>query len=105
MEHVDFLCKNENQSSKTMKASTILKMILELCYLGIRVEFIVFDDDSTMCADLYHIGIIINSKLSLDVHQLLFLCNPFYCVKVMVKNNFGSASMIKEESKYPSMRR
>ena len=78
-------------SSKAMEATAALDLILELHELGVGVEFIVSDDDSTMRAHLSHIGVHEKGMLPLDVHQPTFLCDPSHRVKVMVKEVFKLA--------------
>ena len=85
-------------SSKAMEATAALDLILELHELGVGVEFIVSDDDSTMRAHLSHIGVHKKGMLPLDVHQPTFLCDPSHRVKVMVKEVFKLALKSKAKS-------
>ena len=71
---------------------------LELAAMGVGVEFIKSDDDSTMRAHLKHIGTHANAKLPLDIPQPTFLCDPSHRVKVMVKDIFKLALASKKVS-------
>ena len=64
----------------------------------IRIEFVVSDDDSTMRANLHHIGTHKNGKLPILAHQPKFLCDPSHRIKVMVKDIFALALMSKTKS-------
>ena len=98
MEHDDCPHNYRTGSSKAMEASAALDMILELHRLGIAVEFIVSDDDSTMRAHLHHVGTIKNGKLPIYVFAPSFLCDPSHRIKVMVKDIFGLALMSNSKS-------
>ena len=56
MENDDCVRNYRTVSIKAMDASAVLQLILDLHSKGIRIEFIVSDDDSTMRAHLTHIG-------------------------------------------------
>ena len=66
-------------------------LVVELAAMGVGVEFIVLDDNSTMHAHLKNVGTHTGGKLPLDVSQPTFLCDPSHCVKVMVKEIFKLA--------------
>jgi len=84
-------------SSKAIKASAALRLILDLHSRGVGVYFIVSDDDSTMHAHLTHVSGD-KGKLPLDVPKTKFLCDPFHCIKITVKDIFGLALMSKKKS-------
>ena len=56
MEHDDCPRNYRTGSSKAMEASAALVLMLQLDSLGIAVEYVVSNDDSTMRAHLRHIG-------------------------------------------------
>ena len=91
MEHDDCARNYLTGLSKAMEASAALDMVIALHHLGIGIEFIVSDDDSTMCAHLRWIGTEKNAKLPLNVYQPSFLCDPSHRIKVMVKDIFALA--------------
>ena len=91
MDHYDFPHNYLTGSSEAMEASDALELLLQLWALGVEIEFIVSDDDSTMRAHLKHIGTHKNGKLPLYILMLLFLCNPSHRIKVMVKDIFALA--------------
>ena len=97
MEHDDCVRNYRTGSSKAMEASAALQLILNLHSRGIRIEFIVSDDDSTMRAHLTHIGSD-KGKLPLYVFAPGFLCDPSHRVKVMVKDIFALALMSNAKS-------
>ena len=68
-----------------MEATAALDLVKQLHALGIHLEFIVSDDDSTMRAHLHHIDTYKGGKLPLSVPQPIFLCDPSHRIKVMVK--------------------
>ena len=74
-----------------MEASAALELLLQLYALGVEIEFIVSDDDSTMRAHLKHIGAHQKGKLPLHIPEPFFLCDPSHRIKVMVKDIFGLA--------------
>ena len=96
--HKDWSHNYKTWSSKVMKSGTVLDIILELHSLGVHIEFIVSDYDSTICAYLQHTGTIINGKLPLDISQPTFIYNPSRHIKVMVKSICSLASQSKEKS-------
>ena len=59
-----------------MEASAALQLLVQLHDRGVVIEFIVSDDDSTMRANLKHIGTHKNGKLRLDILLPIFLCDP-----------------------------
>ena len=63
--------------------------------LDVSVEFVVFDNDSTMRYHMCHTGTVKECKLHLDVPQLSFLYDPSYRIKVRVKDVFRLTSMSK----------
>ena len=67
-EHDDCSRNYRTGSSKAMEVTAALDLILELHALGVGVEFIVLDDDSTIRAHLSHIGTHKNGMLPVDVH-------------------------------------
>ncbi len=75
MEHKDYIHNYRTCLSKAIEASAALKLIIALSRQGIGVKFIVSDDNSTMHAHLTHIGSE-KGKLSLDVPEPTFLCDP-----------------------------
>ena len=81
-----------------MEASAALEMVVDLAKEGIGVEFVVSDDDSTMRANLHHIGTHKNGKLPTSAHQPKFLCDPSHRIKVMVKDIFALALQSKTKS-------
>ena len=81
-----------------MEATAALELVIELAAVGVGVEFIVSDDDSTMRAHLKHIGTHAGAKLPLDIPQPTFLCDPSHQVKVMVKEIFKLALASKKIS-------
>ena len=91
MDHDDCPRNYLTGSSKAMEASAALELLLQLWALGVEIEFIVSDDDSTMRAHLKHIGTHKNGKLPLHILMPLFLCNPSHRIKVMVKDIFALA--------------
>ena len=91
MEHDDFPRNYLTGSSKAIEARAALDMVIELHDLGIIVEYIVSDDDSTMRAHLKHIGTEKYAKLPLQVNPPSFLCDPSHSIKVMVKDIFALA--------------
>ena len=74
------------------------KWFFDLHHLGIGIEFIVSDNDSTMRAHLRWIGTEKNAKLPLNVYQPSFLCDPSHRIKVMVKDIFALALQSKSKS-------
>lgn len=77
-------------SSKAMEVTAALYLILELHELGVGVEFIVSDDDSTMRAHFSLIGK--HKKICYHLMSLKqFLCDPSHQVKDMVKEIFKLA--------------
>ena len=56
LDHDDCPCNYLTGSSKVMEASTTLELLLQLYALGVEIEFIVSDDDSTMRAHLKYIS-------------------------------------------------
>ena len=80
-------------------ATAALDLVVELAAMGVGVEFIVLDDDSTMCAHLKHIGTHTGGKLPIDVPHPTFLCDPSHRVKDMVKEIFKLALASKKQSK------
>ena len=78
-------------SNKAMEASDVLVLMKVLDVLGIGVEYIISDDDSTMHAHLYHIGYQMNAKLPLNIHEPKFSCDSSHRIKVMVKEIFTLA--------------
>ena len=97
-EHDDCPRNYKTGSSKAMEATAALDLVVELAAMGVGVEFIVSDDDSTMRAHLKHIGTHTGGKLPLDVPQPTFLCDPSHRVKVMVKEIFKLALASKKQS-------
>ena len=87
-------------SSKAMEASAALELLLQLHDLGVEIEFIVSDDDSTMRAHLKHIGTHKHGKLPLHIIEPLFLCDPSHRIKVMVKDIFALA-LVKKRRYWP----
>ena len=81
MEHEDCPRNYLTGSSKAMEAGTALDLVIELHGLGVGVDFIVSDDDSTMRAHLHHLGTIKNAKLPVNIPQPSFLCDPFHRIK------------------------
>ena len=77
---------------------TVLDLILELHALRVMVKFIVSDNDSTIRAHLQHVCTINNGKLSLDVSQLSFLCDPSNPIKMIVTDIFALALQSKATS-------
>jgi hypothetical protein len=77
-DHEDCPRNYQTGSSKAMEATAALDLVLELHKLGIGVEFIVSDDDSTMRAHLQHIGTHAGGLLHLNVPQPSFLCDLFH---------------------------
>ena len=61
------------------------------------MQVIVLDNDSTIRAHLQHIGND-TGKLPLHLHKPVFLCDPSYRIKVMVKDIFGLVLMSQKES-------
>ena len=74
-----------------MEASAALELLLQLWALGVEIEVIVSDDDSTMCAHLKHIGTHKNGKLPLHILMPYFLCDPSHRIRVTVKDIFALA--------------
>ena len=81
-----------------MEATAALDFVIELAAMGVGVEFIISDDDSTMRAHLKHIGTHAGAKLPLDIPKPTFLCDPSHRVKVMVKDIFKLALASKKVS-------
>ena len=98
IDHEDYPRKYKTGSSKAMEDSATLNMILELYILGVRVEYICSDDDSTMRAHLHHIGTVPKAKLPIDIPEPEFLYNASHCIKVMLKDIFGLALISKAKS-------
>ena len=96
MQHDDCPRNYHTGSSKAMEASAAFEMVVELHDQGIGVEFVVSDDDSTMRANLHHIGTHKNGKLPILAHQPKFLCDPSHRIKVTVKDIFALALMSKK---------
>ena len=63
-------------------------MVLELNYLRVGVEHVLSDDYRTMRKQLHHGGAHKGGKLSFDVPQPQFLCDPVHRIKVMIKDIF-----------------
>ena len=91
VDHDDCPCNYLTGSSKAMEASAALELLLQLYALGVEIEFIVSDDDSTMRAHLKHISAHQKGKLSIHIPEPVFLCDPSHRIKVMVKDIFGLA--------------
>ena len=91
MEHEDCPRNYKIGSSKAMEATA---------GIGVSIEYIVSDDDSTMRATLRHIGTHKNGKLPLHISEPTFLCDPSHRIKVMVKDVFGLALMSNSKSEY-----
>ena len=98
MEHKDCPRNYNIGCSKAIETRTVLELIMELHTLGSGVEFVVSENDITMCAHLYHVGTVNNGKLSCDVPRLSFLYDPFRRIKVLVKDIFGLALMSKRKT-------
>ena len=98
MEHENCPRNYRTGSSKAMEASAAFDMVLQLHDLGIGIEYIISDDDSTMRAHLKHIGTEKNAKLPLHIHEPSFLCDPSHRIKVMVKDIFALALQSKAKS-------
>ena len=91
MENDDFPHNYLTRSSKVVEVSAVLYMGIELHELGIGIEYIVSDDDSTTRVHLKHIDTEKYAKVTLQVHPPLFLCDPSHFIKVMVKDIFALA--------------
>ena len=105
MQHDDCPRNYQTGSNKAMEASAAFEMVNELHDQGIGVEFVVSDDDSTMRANLHHIGTHKNGKLPTLAHQPKFLCDPSHRIKVMVKDIFALVLMSKTKSNAEKMMR
>ena len=81
-----------------MEVTAAFDLVIELHELGIGVEYVVSDDDSTLRAHLQHIGTYKDGNLSLDVPQPSFLCDPSHRVTVMDKEVFKLALVSKSVS-------
>ena len=96
MEHDDCPCNYRTGSSKAMKASAALDMVVELHDLGIGIEYIVSDDDSTMHAHLKHINTVKNAKLLF--HYFKFITSSsftLYHLQTSYTSSFYSTSTFK----------
>ena len=71
---------------------------MDLHALGVGVEFIVFDNDSSMRVHLHHIATYRNGNLPLDMYQPSFLYDPSHRIKCMVKDIFELDLMGKGKS-------
>lgn len=74
-----------------MEASVALELVTNLWSKSndtVGVEFIVSDDDSTMCSHLYHAANHTIGKLPETIPEPSFLVDPLHCIKVMVKEVF-----------------
>ena len=98
MEHEDCPRNYKTWSSKTIEATVTLELLLDLHGIGVSIQYIVSDDDSTMRATLQHIGTHKNGKLLLHISEPTFLCDPSHRIKVMVKDVFGLALMSNSKS-------
>ena len=98
MEHEDCPRNYKTGSSKAMEATAAYELILDLHRIGVSVEFVVSDDDSTMRATLKHVGTHKHGKLPLHVTEPSFLCNPLHRIKVMEKEVIGLALMSNSKS-------
>ena len=96
MEHDDCPCNYRTGSSKAMKASAALDMVVKLHDLGIGIEYIVSDDDSTMHAHLKHINTVKNAKLLF--HYFKFITSSsftLYHLQTSYTSSFYSTSTFK----------
>ena len=84
-------------SSKAMEATAALDLIVELGAMGIGVEFIISDDNSTMRAHLKHIGTAVGAKLPLHVPQPTFLCDPSH--HITSRQSYGEGNLQTSVSK------
>ena len=56
-----------------MESTVALDMVLELHALRVGVEYVVYNDDSTIRAHLHYIGAHKGGKIHVDVPQPLFV--------------------------------
>ena len=102
-DHKDFPRNYRTGSSKSMEATMLPAMVVQLHALVINIEFVVSGDDITMRAHLHHIGAYKGGKLPLDIPEISFLWDSSHCINVMVKDIFALNLSIKVKSEYENI--